>query len=83
MKSKRRCMHGKRRRRSPLNNNIKDSIKVGIKAVKPLVKGLGSNALGGLGLFLGAKKATAGTTNVVKDGMVTNKYTGESYRSLF
>ena len=83
MKSKRRCMHGKRRRRSPLNNSIKDSVKLGIKAVKPFVKGLGGKALGGLGLFLGAKKATAGTTNVVKDGMVTNKYTGESYKSLF
>ena len=86
MKAKRRCMHGKRLRRSPMKQELtaKDVGKVVVKAAKPLVKGLAGKALGGLGLFLGATKtATADTTNVVKDGVVTNKYTGESYKSLF
>jgi hypothetical protein len=84
MKCKRRFMHGKRLRRSPLNNKTKDIGKVVVKAAKPLIRGLAGKALGGVGLFLGATKtATADTTNVVKDGVVTNKYTGQSYKSLF
>mgnify|MGYP003151939319 CR=1 FL=1 len=67
MKAKRRCMHGKRRRRSPLKNEIK---KLTEEEMKP--KSGIAPTTGGVGLIVDAAKEVFkgyGTTNpqIIKD----------------
>jgi len=88
MRCKRRFMHGKRLKRSIAKKltqeRIKNIAKGAIKVAKPLARGVAGKALGAAGLVLGATKtSTADTINVVKDGMITNKYTGKTSKSLF
>ena len=92
MRAKRRCMHGKRMKRSPIKNEggstwVKDVTKWGTKVAKASPRlmgylGRGAKALSLPGMMLGSASAGEGST-VVDPTTGINKYTGERSNSLF
>ena len=74
----------KHRNQNKNKSRVKTAAKAALKFAKPFAKGVAKRGLGVAGLVLGATKtATADTVNTVKDGVITNKYTGKKTKSLF